>query len=146
MEPVNSISRMGFRKWYERELIDSHVSLVTCVLSAFVAAACFETFTLPAPPLTALLQAGGMIGGAALTWASWLRYRRIMLRAWRFGEQAVCKQCTLYGRFNILASGAITPPSTEDEPHPASQVWMNVSCKRCGHTWRMPEPTDRPAR
>lgn len=139
MEPVTSINRVGFRKWYERELIDSHVSLVTCVLSAFVAAACFEAFTLPAPPVTAVSLAAGTLGGSALAWASWLRYRRIMLRAWHFGERAVCKQCTLYGRFTVLASGTITPRATEQEPQPEGQVWMSVACKRCGHIWRMPD-------
>ena len=32
MDPTASIRKLGFRKWYERELIESHAALVTCLL------------------------------------------------------------------------------------------------------------------
>ena len=32
MDPVTSIRNLGFRKWYERELIKCHAALVTCLL------------------------------------------------------------------------------------------------------------------
>ena len=39
MDPTASIRRLGFRRWYERELIKSHGALVTCLLSGLTLAA-----------------------------------------------------------------------------------------------------------
>ena len=39
MDPTSSIRRLGFRKWYERELIKCHAALVTCFLCGLTVAA-----------------------------------------------------------------------------------------------------------
>ena len=39
MDPTASIRRLGFRKWYERELVKSHGALVTCFLCGLTVAA-----------------------------------------------------------------------------------------------------------
>ncbi|MGH8742527.1 MAG: hypothetical protein ACREUN_16515, partial [Burkholderiales bacterium] len=41
-EPARSIERMGFKRWYERQLLESHAWLVTCILSAFAICAALE--------------------------------------------------------------------------------------------------------
>jgi hypothetical protein len=129
-EPAASIARLGFRKWYERQLIDSHLALVTCVLAMMLAAACLEAFTFPAPAtaLATLLLAFGT--ACYVAWLGWRRYRRVMLLAWRFGEAAVCAQCQTYGRFSVYASNGA---GATDET-----VWLDVTCKKCGFSWRMP--------
>ncbi len=139
MEPVLSITRLGFRKWYERQLIDGHIALITCIVCMVAVAICLEEFTFPAPFPTLAALLGIIVAASLVGWKCWLHYHRVLTQAWRFGESSVCKKCETYGRFVILTSGMITPPATESDPHPASDVWMNVSCKKCGHTWRMPD-------
>lgn len=128
-EPAASIERLGFRKWYERQLIDSHLALVTCVLALILAAASLEAFTFPAPP--AKLATFLFVSGAAslVAWLGWRRYRRLMLLTWRFGEAAICKRCSAYGRFSVDACG---------EAEPNGLIWLDVSCKKCRFRWRMP--------
>ncbi len=139
MEPVPSITRLGFRKWYERQLILSHAALVACVICMVAVAICLEQLTYRAPLFatarTIIVFALAMVAG----WKCFRYYGRSMTEAWRFGESSVCKQCGTYGRLAVLASGIVTPPATESEPVPESSAWMNVSCKKCGNLWRMPE-------
>lgn len=139
MEPVPSISRLGFRKWYERQLLVGHASLVACVLCMVAVAICLEEFTFPAPLTETALLLGIIIAASIVGWKCWLYYHHAMVQAWRFGESSVCRKCQLYGRFVILTSGRTTPPPTPGDPDPESDVWMNVACKKCGHTWRMPD-------
>ena len=52
MAPAASIRRIGFRKWYERELIKSHAALVTSFMCAVLVA--FITASVPGPPNTTI--------------------------------------------------------------------------------------------
>ena len=51
MEPVPSITRLGFRKWYERQLMLSHAALAGCVICMVAVAICLEQLTYRAPIL-----------------------------------------------------------------------------------------------
>ncbi|MGH8673693.1 MAG: hypothetical protein ACREVG_05230, partial [Burkholderiales bacterium] len=42
MEPAESIGRLGFGRWYERQLMASHAYLVTCFLCIVSVASCYE--------------------------------------------------------------------------------------------------------
>lgn len=139
MEPSLSISRMGFRKWYERQLIDAHLALVTCILCLVLTMACIEALTFREPVATSAALIIGLFVAGYCAFRSILRYQRVMTEAWRYGEQAVCKQCSTYGRLKVLTTGVTTPAASADNPRPATEPWMNVACKKCGHTWRMPE-------
>jgi hypothetical protein len=136
-EPAASIARIGFRRWYERQLIEAHLALVTCILAMVLAAASLEAFTFaaPLPNLAGFLLMFGV--ACAVAWLSWQRYRRAMLGAWRLGEAAVCRRCATYGRFEVLASG------TTDG---IGSTWLDVRCRKCSFNWRMPEPSPRSAR
>ena len=73
MDPTSSIRKLGFRRWYERELIKSHAALVTCLLAGLTLAAMMEslvgttgwTFV----SFLAIAFAAGAIG-----WLSWRSY------------------------------------------------------------------------
>jgi hypothetical protein len=139
MEPSLSISRMGFRKWYERQLIDAHLALVTCILCMVLTMACIEALTFRAPIFTTSGLIIGLFVAGYGAFRPVMRYHRVMTEAWRYGEQAVCKQCSTYGRLTVLTTGARTPDACEDNPRPVAESWMNVACKKCGNIWRMPE-------
>lgn len=117
----------------------SHAALAGCVICMVAVAICLEQLTYRAPIFstarTLIVFALAMVAG----WKCIRYYSRSMTEAWRYGERSVCAQCGTYGRLKVLASGIVTPRATASEPAPASSAWMNVSCKKCGHLWRMPD-------
>jgi hypothetical protein len=73
---AEGIRRHGFRKWYERPLVESHLFLVTAVLALV----------------------------ATLAWFSWRRYAALRMLAEHVGHQAQCPACGRHG-FRALPPG-----------------------------------------
>jgi hypothetical protein len=140
MEPATSIKRMGFRRWYERQLIDSHLSFVTCVLAIIAFAACleavrFEEFGWQPAALLAVVAAS-----LPVAYFSWRRFMRILAQAERYGERSTCTACGTYGRLEVAQAGSSEiPREPGDTDVPRFEVWMRVRCRKCGHAWRMPD-------
>lgn len=133
MELADHIRKRGFKKWYERQLIESHAYLVTCFLCIILVTALLEevSFRAPGPKpflMLALITGAGVVGLLSLR-----RYGTIMGTANRFGERSVCEQCHAYAKFDIVESGG-SPATAESEPEP----WLRVKCRKCGHAWTMP--------
>ena len=140
MEPVTSIRRLGFRKWYERQLIDSHLCLTTCFLCVIVIAAMIEEIGRVEPTVRWATMAGVVLAAIVLGWLSWRRYITVLERAERYGQRSTCAGCAAYGRFEILHSGVDSLPGpTAQAVAPLEVAWMRVKCRKCGATWRMPE-------
>ena len=135
MDPTASIRRLGFRKWYERELIKSHAALVTCLLCGLLFAALFEQVRGLELHVYAVMAASLILG-----WASWRLYITILQRAELYGERSTCPDCKTYGRFEVMATGLDTHPGrTAEAVAPLEAAWMRVKCRKCGATWRMPD-------
>ena len=126
------IRRLGFRKWYERELIKSHGALVTCLLCGVTVAAMVEAAPLEgaAAAMASIVVATVL---AALGWASWRSYIARLRRAELYGERSTCGACGSYGRFQVMASGM------EEVRENGADAWLQVECRRCAHRWRMPD-------
>lgn len=91
------IRRLGFRRWYERQLIESHLWLATCFVAMILVAAGLELLTLR-DGIPEFAFDVSVIGGACLLgWVSWRRYAVVMLRAEAIGQQATCPACRHYG-------------------------------------------------
>jgi hypothetical protein len=123
---VLSIRKLGFKPWFERQLIESHVYLVTCFLCLILVLAIFEELSSRSG-----VQRVAMIalatGSVALGIFSWGRYRVILFRALRFSERSYCEKCRAYARFNVLDSAR----AEEDD----SGAWLKVRCRECTHEW-----------
>lgn len=140
MDIVARMRQVGFRKWYERQLIDSHLAFVTCLLAGITVAACLEAVDLGGHPgrsalLLSVIFLAGLVG-----WHSWRRYIRVLERAERYGLRSTCESCRAYARFEILASGhaaqgPYADPASEALPCP----WLRVRCRRCQNVWRLPD-------
>ena len=133
MTPAEGIGKLGFRRWYERQLIEGHMSLVTCLLSLILVAVCLEQIDWhgSVPKLMLML---GLIGtGAALCVRSVMRYGFLLFRAEALGAQSCCAQCRTYGVIQVLSAGALQ----SGEPGDEDNSWIRVRCKKCGHEWRM---------
>lgn len=134
MEPAKSIARLGFRKWYERQLVDSHVSFVTCFLCMLMVAITMEEAKSSEAMMGGLMPFAMMLGFVMLGLAAWRRYQRVLSMAERYAEHATCPQCQCYGRFSVTGSGRFQTDAADES---TAGVWLNVSCKRCSHGWRI---------
>jgi hypothetical protein len=133
VELADDIRKRGFKKWYERQLIESHAYLVTCFLCMILVAALMEQVSFRTPGAKPFLVLAIMAGGGLVGLFAWLRYRAIMVVAERFGDRSVCEQCHAYAKFEIVESGG-APATPESEADP----WLRVRCRKCGHGWTMP--------
>jgi hypothetical protein len=115
---------LGFRRWYERQLIEGHLWLVSCFVAMIAVAAGMELLTLEGGVREFLADASLIVAGCVAGWVSWRRYAWTMLRAEAIGEQAVCGGCQHYGfRFCGLEGAR-----------------MRARCPKCSHEWLIDEP------
>lgn len=141
MDIAKRIGKLGFRKWYERQLIDSHLSLTTCFLCGIVVAACLEEVRLLAgqgwKPLVLLAC---VFGAIVLGWLSWRRYITVLERAEIYGSRSTCDACKTYGRFEIVAAGHVAEgPYLDPQATALPYPWLRVRCRKCGNLWRIPD-------
>ena len=132
MTSAEGISKFGFRRWYERQLIESHAYLVTGFLSLILAIACMEEFSVRGSAAKALLMIVAIAGAAVLCLAALKRYRVVLERAERLAEQSVCGQCGVYGVLRLVSSR-----SGGGAPGVGSEEVMTVECRKCAHQWTM---------
>ena len=118
MEPADSIRRLGFARWYERRLIEGHAWFVSGFICMVAIAACMEELSFRGSMIRLLgyvvvVMAAGAIGIYGL-----VRYHQILVEAETIGEQATCRACGAYARFQLIS------PS-------------NVRCRKCGNEWQL---------
>ncbi len=124
MTLAEGIRRRGFRKWYERELLQSHAHLVLgflCLIGIFAAVELLLTPQPGSQRLTALVAFVVCVGGGL--WAL-RRYALLLGHAELAASQADCPQCKTYGRLDLLQSDA-------------SGEQVQVRCRQCSHAWRI---------
>lgn len=134
MEPAAGIRKLGFKRWFERELIESHVYLVTCFLCLVLVIAVFEQLGSRAGNFERALMYAAMLAGGAVGIFSWNRYLAILFRALRFSQSSTCEECGAYSRFGVLDS---TRRPVENDADGRDGSWLRVKCQRCGHEWTM---------
>ena len=113
------IERVGFRKWYERELLSSHAHMILAVLSTVGLLGSFEAMRGGSESDRAMNVVSVLLCAAIGLWAL-RRYLFLLTRAEDVANQANCESCGDYGRFKVVGSRA---GATE------------VCCKRCDHRW-----------
>ena len=130
MELSQGIRRIGFRRWYERQLIEGHLYLISGVLALFMALACFEGFGVRAPAWETLLRLGAMAAGFWLCLWTFRRYLRMLAVAEHAAERSVCEKCCTY-RGLVLSACAAAPGEVEE----GELAPVGVRCRKCGHEW-----------
>jgi len=128
------IAKLGFKRWYERTLMESHAFLVTALLGAILTFTGVELLARHEGLWTRVGMAGvAIVLGGLVAVASVHRYIRMLMLAISLGERATCPSCNTYARFDVLTSGRIR---SEVADGPGSH-WMKVKCKKCGGEWRI---------
>jgi len=135
MTPAQGIAKLGFRRWYERELIEGHMYLVTGFLAFILIAACVEQINWRGPLLQLISTLIALALGAALCLGSLRRFNFMLARAECFGEQSICEKCKIYGVLKVI--GASVGEESGSVFGAADNAWVRVQCKRCGHEWRI---------
>jgi hypothetical protein len=135
MTSADGIRKFGFRRWYERQLIESHAYLVTGFMSLILAIACMEEFSVRGSVGKALLMIVLIAGAGMLCWVTLKRYKVVLERAERLAEQSVCGQCGVYGVLRLVAARSDVTGVQSDER--SGEEVMTVECRKCGHRWTM---------
>ena len=124
MRLAEGIRKHGFRKWYERELLQSHAHLTLTflcaigVFGAIEAAMRFRSWGDQLVNAAAVLLCTG-VGVWALR-----RYLYLLAHAEAVANQADCPACKTYGRMELVQSDA-------------SGEQVQVRCRQCSHHWRI---------
>ena len=114
---AEGIRRVGFRKWYERELLSSHAHMLLAFLCVIALMASMEAFRDGAPGEKLLDVMLCIISGTTGLWAL-RRYLFLLMHAEEVANQAN------YGRLTLVE---------EDRRNGA----VLVHCKKCTHQWTM---------
>jgi hypothetical protein len=125
-DAVRNLGRLGFRKWYEKQLVESHLWLAACVLCMIMVAIGFELLADKKTPGDLLLDSLMIFCGCLGGWFSWRRYATVLFQAEAVGEQANCPACKHYG-FRVETS----PPAYAREYQPM----LTARCPKCQHRW-----------
>lgn len=134
MASLDHIRTHGFRRWYERQLIECHAWLVSWFLGVIVLVSGLELAGKASTRLAGVLL---LLGGLAVALYSWKRYHLLLEVAERLGEQAVCPGCDAYAKFVVESSGPVPLPDGGDptlENH-GGGIWLRAKCRKCGDEW-----------
>ncbi|MDH4172572.1 MAG: hypothetical protein OEZ09_13260 [Betaproteobacteria bacterium] len=120
MDPAGAIGKLGFRRWYERQLYACHAWLVACLLCAAALLALVEALDLREFSLNTVLVVATACAAGVIAMYSLGRYLSLLMRAQHLSERSTCKRCGTYGRYRLVGA---TPNS------------MTVSCRQCNAEW-----------
>ncbi len=131
MELSEGIRKLGFQRWYERQLVESHFYLVTAFLCLVLVLACLEGLRLRAPGLETVFRLAAMFAGGAIGVASLNRYLRMLRLAWHAANRAVCGKCGTHGILEVTGARA----GARDDAADTICAPTGVRCRKCGHEW-----------
>jgi hypothetical protein len=131
MELAEGIRKIGFRRWHERQLLQSHLYLASALLCAVAVLAAVEGFYSRDASVgffvgLVVMLAGGAVGG----WA-FLRYIRMLVAAQYAADRSVCARCKTYGL--LEATGSAARAGSQDAE--VEIVPTRVRCRKCGNEW-----------
>lgn len=130
MHLTPGIRQIGFRKWYERELLRGHAHLVLAFLCMISLMAAFEGVG-RFHEKGSLIQNGltALVAGGLGIWAL-RRYLYHLMHAENVAAQADCPGCGTYARFALVRDGGA---------HQAG-----VRCVSCAHEWTIVDADNAP--
>lgn len=124
---ADGIQRVGFRKWYERELLSSHAHMALALIAAVAMMASFEAYR-GASVGEKLMNTVFVLVCAAIALWSMRRYLYLLMHAEEMANQANCGQCQAYGLLKL---------QDVQDRRLAAQHLVPVCCKRCGFQWNL---------
>jgi hypothetical protein len=120
MEPAGAIGKLGFQRWYERELLICHSWLVACLLCAFALLALLEDLNVREAGWAAVPAALAAFAAGCVAWYALARYLGMLFRALHVAERSTCTRCGAHGKYRLVSATARS---------------MTVHCRRCDSEW-----------
>lgn len=126
MKPAATITHLGFRRWYERQMYEAYAWLTTCLLSGIVFVAIIEMVGFATPGAGPLLTLTVLYFVGLMALMSFRRFWMMLSRAQAYADCATCTKCETYGAFEV--SGDLER--------------ITARCWKCGYEWviRREEP------
>jgi glucan phosphoethanolaminetransferase (alkaline phosphatase superfamily) len=122
MQLAEGIRKHGFRKWYERELLQSHAHLLLLFVCSIGLLASFGVYSAQASVRERVLDIMAIVLLFVVGLWSLRRYLYLLMHAEQIANQAVCIVCKTYGRFLLV------------DARPEAQA-VTVRCRKCEHEW-----------
>jgi hypothetical protein len=122
MRLAEGIRKHGFRKWYERELLQSHGHLVLTFLCMIGIFAAVEALGNTRSWIDQAIDVAAILLCTAIGIWAMRRYLYFLNHAEATAHQADCPQCQAYGSFTLEG---------EDTQHST----VTVCCRKCRHRW-----------
>jgi protein-S-isoprenylcysteine O-methyltransferase Ste14 len=139
MDLSEEVGKRGFRRWHERQLIESHAYLATCIVCALALGVFYEAYRSAGNSLRGLVMLIVAFVCGLIAIHAWQRYRRTMVRAQRFADKATCAKCGAYGILSVTDASRIAHPVYDErgisQADDRDAAWLRVQCKHCGHEW-----------
>lgn len=134
MELAEGIRKIGFRRWYERQLIEGHLYLISGFLCLITVLASAEEFSVRTPLWETILRLAAILAGCALCLWTTRRYLTMLGIAEYAAERSVCEKCATYRGLELIGFGTrgAPPPGEVDED---AVLPVGVRCRQCGHEW-----------
>lgn len=120
---ADGVRKVGFRKWYERELLSSHAHMVLALLATIAVLGSFEAFR-GGTVAEKLMDVLFIIASTAIALWALRRYLFLLMHAEVIANQANCPSCNEYGRFEVME---------EDRRYQR----MQVRCRKCAGLWQI---------
>src|SRR5262245_9359095 len=134
MDLADGVRRIGFRRWYERQLIESHLYLISGILCLLTVAASAEELNLRAPTWETAFRLAAMIGGVAICLWTLRRYLQMLSVAEYAAERSVCEKCATYRGLEVAAVDTRGAWQQREEEE-GMVAPVTVRCRQCGHQW-----------
>ncbi len=134
MQVTDYIHRHGFRRWYERQLIESHAYLALAFIALILLLAGLEVLADLESGSRYLFVLLAAAAGGTLMLVAWRRFNTLLIRAEHFAEAATCPQCKAWGKFKVIAQESAL---AEDPPEAGRPHWLKVRCTKCEANWRI---------
>jgi hypothetical protein len=124
MSAVQTIRCLGFRKWYEHELLQSHAHLVLLLLATIALLAAVDAYSVQLAGIEQLKVLGCAAVSAVIGIWALRQYLYRLNHAQFVADQAVCRRCDTYAKWDLLEERS-------------AGTYLRVCCRRCGHRWEI---------
>lgn len=126
------IRRLGFQRWYERQLLESHLYFITGLLSLIAVLACLEGLNFSMPLWESAVRTFAIAGGSVVCLWAMHRYLHMLGFAQFAAARSVCERCETYGRIEVSARAQRHAAAADGAARPEP---VGVRCRTCGHEW-----------
>ena len=120
------VRKQGFHRWYERQLIEAHASLVTAFLCVIVVAVCVDQYRWREGGFKPFVMMALVVAGVLICIKTVGIYFRVLFRAEHVAQQVNCAGCGAYGVITVLGSS---------DERGSNGEWLRARCRKCGHEW-----------